>query len=75
MKKNKVVGKVKWFNDARGFGFITISDNHGTEQDVFVHYSEIQKDGFKTLAQDAKVSLKVEPDSTGKPCARDVEVI
>ena len=48
-------GTVKWFNNAKGFGFITPTD--GTE-DVFVHYSTISGDGFKTLAQGQTVEYE-----------------
>ena len=48
-------GTVKWFNDAKGFGFIA-QDNG---EDVFVHHSGIQADGFKTLDEGAKVSFEV----------------
>ena len=41
-------GKLKWFNDRKGFGFLI--NNNG--EDVFVHYSQIKKDGFKTLKED-----------------------
>jgi len=46
-------GKVKWFNDAKGFGFIT-TDNG---EDVFVHFSAIQANGFRTLAEGASVEF------------------
>ena len=45
--------KVKWFNDAKGYGFI----DNGNNQDIFVHYSAIRKDGYKTLEQDQLVEL------------------
>lgn len=48
-------GKVKWFNDTKGFGFIAADD--GT--DVFAHYSEIQGDGFKSLAEGDAVEFEV----------------
>ncbi|MFW6062376.1 MAG: cold-shock protein [Planctomycetota bacterium] len=48
------VGTVKWFNDAKGFGFIR---TEGLEQDIFVHHTAIQADGFRTLNQGEDVSF------------------
>jgi cold shock protein len=48
-------GKVKWFNETKGYGFITQDDG----VDVFVHYSEIQSNSFKTLAEGQEVSFEV----------------
>ena len=49
------VGQVKWFNDAKGYGFIEQEDG----DDVFVHHSEIQMEGFKTLSEGQKVEFEV----------------
>ena len=61
-------GTVKWFNEAKGFGFITQTDGG---EDVFVHFSAIQGDGFKTLAEGAKVSYDAEQGPKG-PAAANV---
>src|SRR2546430_530669 len=64
-------GKVKWFNDAKGYGFI---EQEGGE-DVFVHFSAIQMDGFKTLAEGQVVEFEVKAGDKGLHAAnstRDV---
>ncbi len=48
-------GKVKWFNEAKGFGFIEQEEG----QDVFVHYSAIESDGFKTLYENQEVEFEI----------------
>ncbi|MBI3544438.1 MAG: cold-shock protein [Deltaproteobacteria bacterium] len=50
------LGLVKWFNDAKGYGFI---QQEGSEKDVFVHYTAIQGEGFKTLAEGQKVEFEL----------------
>ena len=55
-------GTVKWFSDEKGFGFVT-PDEPG--KDLFVHHSAIAGDGFKSLAEGAKVSYDAEADSKG----------
>ena len=61
-------GTAKWFNDAKGFGFIS---PEGTERDCFVHYSSIQADGFKSLAEGDRVELDLVEDPNG-PAAANV---
>ncbi len=63
-------GQVKWFNDAKGFGFI--SRENGT--DVFVHFSSIKADGFKSLAEGQRVTFDVTDGPKG-PQATEVEIV
>ena len=56
-------GKVKWFNDKKGFGFI---ECHDTGSDVFVHYSAISGDGFKTLKEGEEVTFEIVDGKNGK---------
>ncbi|HBG75744.1 MAG TPA: cold-shock protein [Clostridiales bacterium] len=64
-------GTVKWFNEAKGYGFISNDDGTG---DVFVHFSAIQGDGFKTLAEGQKVTYDAEPDPKDPRKMRAVNV-
>ncbi len=63
-----ITGTVKWFNDAKGFGFITPEDGG---KDVFVHHSAIQGQGFKSLSEGQKVKFEVKQSPKG-PAAANV---
>ena len=65
---SKKTGHVKWFNESKGFGFITPTDG---SKDVFVHFSAIQSDNFKTLDEGQKVSFTIENGAKG-PAAGNV---
>ena len=64
-------GTVKWFNATKGYGFIT---NDANAEDVFVHFSAIQVDGFKTLEEGQKVTFDVESDPKDSRKLRAVNV-
>ena len=64
-------GTVKWFNAEKGYGFIT---NDANGEDVFVHFSAIQVDGFKTLEEGQKVTFDVESDPKDSRKLRAVNV-
>jgi CspA family cold shock protein len=64
----RTTGTVKWFNDAKGFGFITRDDG---EKDCFVHHSAIQADGFKSLKEGERVEFEVVQGEKG-PAAQNV---
>jgi cold shock protein len=66
-----VQGKVKWFNNQKGYGFITRDDGSG---DVFVHYSAVQGNGFKSLAEGDPVEFEVIESDKG-PKASNVNKI
>jgi CspA family cold shock protein len=67
----RTTGKVKWFNDSKGFGFITRDDG---EKDCFVHHSAIQGNGFKSLAEGDRVEFEVVQGQKG-PAAENVTKI
>lgn len=56
-------GTVKWFNDSKGFGFITPDDGSG---DLFAHFSEVRSQGFKSLAEGQRVSFDVGASPKGR---------
>ena len=63
-------GVVKWFNDSKGFGFITRDDG----ADVFVHHSSIQGEGYKTLAEGQAVTFDIEEGEKGPKAVNVVKV-
>jgi CspA family cold shock protein len=64
----RITGTVKWFNSKKGFGFVTRDDN---QNDVFVHYSAINSNGFKNLEEGEKVEFEVIQEDKG-PRAQNV---
>lgn len=68
---NMMKGQVKWFNESKGFGFITPADG---SKHVFVHFSAIQDQGFKTLAEGQNVQFSIENGAKG-PSAANVTAI
>jgi CspA family cold shock protein len=69
-QSNMAQGTVKWFNDSKGFGFITQDDGG----DIFVHHSAIQSDGFRSLSEGQKVEFEVVKGPKG-PSASNVRKI
>ena len=71
MEGNTMTGTVKWFNNQKGYGFI--SDSEGN--DIFVHYSGLVMDGFKTLEEGQKVTFDTEQDPKNSKKLRAVNVV
>ena len=67
---NRITGTVKWFNAAKGYGFI--AHGNGEEKDVFVHYSSISMDGYRALAESDKVEFTIVDGAKG-PQAENVQ--
>ena len=65
-----MTGTVKWFNATKGFGFITAENG----EDIFVHYSQIQKDGFKTLDDGQAVEFELIEGDKGSQAGQVTEV-
>ena len=63
-----MTGKVKWFNAEKGYGFITSDEG----KDIFVHYSAIQADGFRSLEEGQKVSFEIVESGRGQQAANVV---
>ncbi len=67
----KYTGKVKWFNEKKGYGFITRDDDGG---DVFVHFTAIKENGFKTLAEGQSVEFEIVEGQKGPQAANVVKL-
>ncbi|HSG31484.1 MAG TPA: cold-shock protein [Thermodesulfobacteriota bacterium] len=67
----RVIGTVKWFNASKGFGFI----ERENENDVFVHYSEISSDGFRSLEEGQRVEFTVADNGPKGPQAQNVVAV
>ncbi|MCX5736788.1 MAG: cold shock domain-containing protein [candidate division NC10 bacterium] len=67
----RLTGKVKWFNDAKGYGFLERADG----EDVFVHYTAIQGTGFRSLSEGQEVEFEVVDGPKGKQAANVTKVV
>ena len=65
-------GTVKWFNDEKGYGFITPDDG---SEDLFAHFSAINMPGFKTLKEGQKVSFEITAGNKGKKQASNIQAV
>ncbi|MBN1687760.1 MAG: cold-shock protein [Candidatus Omnitrophica bacterium] len=63
---SKVKGTVKWFNNRKGYGFISPEGSESEAKDIFVHFSSIQADGFKTLRDGDKVEFEIADGPKGQ---------
>lgn len=72
---DKLVGEVLWFNPSRGYGFIQHTVDGVRQADLFVHFSDVVVEGFKTLYKGQKVSYSVGVNKHGDPKAIDVVVL
>ncbi len=63
-------GRVKWFNPQKGYGFIEVEDG----KDVFVHYSEVKEEGFKTLEEGQEVEFEIVEGNRGPQAANVVKL-
>ena len=66
----KLIGRVKWFNDSKGYGFIEQEGGN----DIFVHYTAIQGDGFKSLAEGQNVEFEITEGTKGPQATNVVKV-
>jgi CspA family cold shock protein len=72
---NKFFGNVEWFNAKSGYGFISYEIEGVKQTDIFLHFSDIVCDGFKTIKKDQHVSFGIGQNNKGQPKAIEVTVI
>ena len=65
----RITGKTVWFDGAKGYGFISLD---GSDKDIFVHFSELQMDGYRTLKEGDAVEFSIADGPKGKPQASEV---
>ena len=75
MKEQIFKGKVVWFNTIKGYGFIQWEKNGQSQQDMFVHFSDISQEGFKNLLKDQEVNFCLGKNRNDKPKAVNVSII
>lgn len=68
---DRIEGTVKWFNEEKGYGFIERTDGG---EDVFLHFSELNQTGFKTIAENARVEFDVEQGPKGPKAANVIQI-
>lgn len=64
-------GKVKWFNNKKGYGFITTPEN---DKDIFVHITAVQKSGLEKILEGQNIAFEIIPDKNGRPEAHNINV-
>lgn len=75
MSDSKFLGVVAWFDPKRGYGFIEWEKDGSKQKDLFVHFSDVSCEGFKTLYKEQKVSFGLGVNKRGEPKATEVEVL
>jgi len=64
-------GTVKWFNNKKGYGFIT---SPGNDKDIFVHITSVQKSGLDRIAEGQNLAFEIIPDKSGRPEAHNIKI-
>lgn len=75
MSEEKFYGEILWFDPKRGFGFVGWEKEGVKQKDMFVHFSDIVCEGFKTLFKHQKVSFNLGTNKRGEPKATNVEIM